>query len=74
MKQSGLMLVTAGILLLAFFFATDPRLSPAWARELGWSDNVVDAAADSVVGTTLGVVGAVAVLAVGAWLVIRRAI
>lgn len=74
MKQSGLMLVIAGLLLLAFFFATDPRLSPDWARELGWSPNVVDAASDSVVGTTIGVIGSASVLLVGAWLVIRRAI
>lgn len=73
MRHSGVILVIAGVLLLTFFALTDPRLSPGWAQEIGWSSNMVDAVADSVIGTAAGIGVAVVLLAIGVWLVIRRA-
>ena len=63
-----------GILGIAFFFATDARLMPAWATRIGWSANMVDATSDSICGTFVGLAGSVAVVCTGVWLTARRSI
>lgn len=74
MRQSGLLLLAGGIAGIAFFLATDPRVMPQWASRVGWSANVVDATREAITGTVLGLAGAVAILLIGVWLLIRKAI
>ena len=74
MKKSGLLLILGGLLGIAFFLATDARLVPKWATYIGWSANQVDAVQDSLVGTIIGLLTSLAVIAVGVWLLFRRAI
>ncbi len=74
MRQSGLLLMLLGLLGVAFFMVTDARLAPQWATHVGWSSNLVDAAADSLLGTVIGVIGSIAIMVVGGWLALRRSI
>lgn len=61
-----------GLLCIAFFLFTDPRVLGARAPVLGWSANPMDAAFDATVGTLLGLAGAAVVIVIGMWLVSRR--
>lgn len=74
MKRSGMMLVVAGLLVLVFFLATDAAIMPAWMEKLGWGRNQVDAVTDSRWGTAIGVVGSLAVIVTGLWLLVRRSV
>ena len=70
MKRSGWALALAGIIGVAFFWATDPRLGIEPFR--GRPDNLVDAVNEALIGTAVGIVGSVAILLVGLWLMTRR--
>ncbi len=74
MRQSGLLLILGGLLGIAFFLATDARISPRWTSHVGWSPNLVDAAHDAITGTIIGIAGSLLVMCVGLWLVIRKSI
>ncbi len=74
MRKSGLLLVLLGILGIAFFLATDARLAPQWATQVGWSENRVDAASETVYGTLIGLAGSLAILLTGVWLAVRKSI
>lgn len=74
MKRSGMMLVIAGLLVLVFFLATDAAIMPAWADNVGWSRNQVDAVTDARWGTIIGVSGSVVIVITGLWLLIRRSV
>jgi|FrelakmetLWP11LW_1041352.scaffolds.fasta_scaffold00868_4 hypothetical protein len=70
MKRSGLSLVIAGVLGIAFFLATDPHFDIIrWWRS---SSGVVDAAHQALAGTVVGLAGSLVVLCVGLWLLSRR--
>lgn len=67
-------MVLCGVLGLGFFALTDPHVTPSWIRSLGWGANLVDAAHDALAGTLLGVAGALVIISIGLWLVLRRAV
>ena len=64
------MLALAGAVGVLFFWATDPRFG--WLRDWAGADNAVDASNQALVGTFVGIVGSVAVLLIGLWIVLRR--
>lgn len=74
MKRSGMVLVIAGLLVLVFFLATDAAMMPAWIEKIGWGRNQVDAVTDSRWGTIIGVIGSLAVICTGMWLLVRRSV
>lgn len=74
MKRSGMMLVIAGLLVLVFFLITDAALMPGWMEKVGWGRNQVDAVTDARWGTLIGVIGSVAIICSGVWLLVRRSI
>lgn len=69
-KRSGLSLVIAGLIGVAFFWAFDPRYG--WWRPVG--ENLVDAANQAQIGTFVGIVGSGVVLVIGLWLLAKRAV
>ena len=85
-RRSGLTLIVLGLLGAAFFWATDPRYGPRVQRGLpaydprswvaavrgGPAANPIDAANDASVATVVGLLGSLAVLAVGLYLLSRR--
>ena len=74
MKRAGTALVVSGVLVLAFYLATDATVMPGWMERVGWGRNQVDAVADGRWGTVIGVAGSVAIIASGLWLLFRRSI
>jgi len=68
-RRSGLSLVLVGILGIAFFWITDPRLGMAlrWSRE-----NPIDLANEQLPGTILGLAGSLLVLFIGVYLLGKR--
>ena len=85
-RRSGLAFLLLGMLGLLFFWMTDPCFGPEahrtasgamdWRYVLflvrGSPENVVDAANQIWLSTVVGVVGSVALLGVGFWLLTRR--
>ena len=67
MKHSSRLLALAGLLGIAFSWATDPR----WglARSAG---NPIDTAHEMAVGTLVGLAGSAAIFLVGLYLMTRR--
>lgn len=57
-----------GVLGVLFFWATDPQYGIVPSR----SATPIDAVHDARTGTYVGVIGSGAVLAVGAWLLMKR--
>ena len=43
MKRAGTALVVSGVLVLAFYLATDATVMPGWMERVGWGRNQVDA-------------------------------
>ncbi len=74
MRRSGLALILVGLLSIAFFVLTDPRVLGPRAAALRWSGNPVDAAYDATTGTVLGLAGSLLVVLIGLWLLSRREI
>ncbi len=68
------MLAVLGLLVLAFFLATDPMVLPGWTEKVGWGRNQVDAVSDARWGTAIGVAGSAAIIVSGLWLLVRRSI
>jgi hypothetical protein len=71
-RFSGLGLVLAGVVGLAFFYLTDPRWG--WLGRRSAGDDAIDAVHQLAPGTIVGLVGAAVVLLVGLWLATRRAV
>lgn len=71
MRRSGWILALAGLAGMVFFLLTDPR----WglARVWGPAVNPADAVYEASLGTLVGLAGSGIVLAIGLWLVTRRA-
>lgn len=69
-RRSGSSLVIAGLLGIAFFWATDPRYGfiPSAA------DNIIDAANQARIGTWVGIAGSIVVLVIGLWLLTRKTV
>ena len=70
-RRSGLFLMLAGILGLAFFYLTDPRWGWIGRRVAG--ENAIDAVHQLVPGTLVGLAGSGIVLLIGLFLTTRRA-
>jgi hypothetical protein len=68
-RRSGVSLALAGAAGALFFWLTDPR----FGRQQLASD-VIDRVNEAQIGTMVGVVGSVAVLVIGLWLMTRKAI
>jgi hypothetical protein len=68
-RRSGLSLVLAGLIGLAFFWVTDPR----WGLAAETSLTVIDAIHRASPGTWVGMVGCVVISVIGVWLMLRRA-
>lgn len=68
--RSGLTLLIAGLLGIAFFVATDVRYGLARY----WTDSrvLVDAAHEAWPGTYVGVAGSALIVLIGVWLMTRR--
>jgi hypothetical protein len=85
-RRSGLAFLLLGMLGVLFFWVTDPRFGPEvhrtasgamdWRYALfllrGSPENVVDAANQIWLSTVVGVMGSLALLGVGFWLLTRR--
>jgi len=87
-RRSGITLALLGVLGTLFFWVTDPYYGPVshraadvhsridWRHVLflvrGSPDNVVDAANQMTFSTAIGILGSIAILAIGIWLVTRR--
>jgi hypothetical protein len=74
MKRAGMVLMVLGLLTLLFFLATDATMMPEWMEKVGWGRNQVDASTDARWGTVIGVIGSIAIIGSGLWLLVRRAI
>ena len=88
-RRSGITLVLLGVIGLLFFWVTDPYYGPVshktpdlqaridWHHVLflvrGSPQNPVEAANQMMVSTAIGLLGSVAVFALGVWLITRRA-
>lgn len=88
-RRSGITLALLGVLGTLFFWVSDPYYGPAshrvpdpgrridWRHVLfvvrGSPENPVEAANQMTVSTAIGLLGSIAVLGIGAWLVTRRA-
>jgi hypothetical protein len=70
MKRSGLTLALAGLLGVAFFWATDPTLG--WGARWLSADNPIDVAREARFPTMVGLVGSLLVFVIGVWLGTRR--
>jgi hypothetical protein len=68
-RRSGLSLVLAGLLGIAFFWMTDPR----WGLAPAASSEVIDAVHRASTGTWIGVAGCGVIAVIGIWLALRRA-
>lgn len=66
-RRSGLTLAVAGAAGALFFWLTDPRVG---RQRLAY--DVIDRVNEARVGTIVGVVGSLAVLVIGLWLMTRR--
>jgi hypothetical protein len=66
-RRSGLTLALAGLCGAAFFLITDPRFGP---QRLAY--DVIDRVNQAHVGTVVGIVGSLAVLVIGLWLMTRK--
>ena len=87
-RQSAFALLLVGLAGAVFFWATDPRFGPPvhqhpvghmdwqyWLFVLrGSPDNVIDAANQALMSTVVGVAGCMALVLVGLWLLMRRAL
>jgi len=87
-RRSGLTLFLLGVVGAVFFWSTDPRYGPLMHRgpeaRLDWRywlfllrgspDNLIDAANQARVSTVVGMVGCVALVIVGLWLLSRRTV
>jgi hypothetical protein len=85
-RRSGIGLVLMGVIGMAFFWLTDPRMGPAMHRAAesridprywlfllrGSPDNLIDAANYARLSTMVGAAGSVALLIVGFWLMTRK--
>ena len=71
-RVSGLYLVLAGALGLAFFYLTDPRWG--WLGRHSAGDDAIDAVHRLAPGTIVGLAGSAIVLLIGLWLATRRAV
>jgi hypothetical protein len=71
-RMSGLGLVLAGLLGLAFFYLTDPRWG--WLGRRSAGDDAIDAVHQLAPGTIVGLAGSGIVLLIGLWLATRRAV
>jgi hypothetical protein len=87
-RRSGITLALLGLVGLLFFWVTDPYYGPVshkapdpqarfdWHHVLfvarGSPQNPVEAANQMLVSTAIGLLGSVAVLTIGVWLVTRR--
>jgi hypothetical protein len=69
-QRSGSSLVIAGLLGIAFFWATDPRYGIIRSA----AENVIDAANQARIGTWVGIAGSAIVLVIGLWLLTRRTV
>ena len=59
----------AGLMGALFFWLTDPRVGSSRATSYELIDRVIEAR----IGTTVGIAGSAIVLAIGLWLMTRRA-
>lgn len=66
-RRSGIGLVAAGLAGVLFFWLTDPRFGTQRNAY-----DVIDRVNQAHVGTMVGIVGSVAVLMIGGWLMTRR--
>ena len=71
-RRSGLSLVIAGILGVAFFWLTDPRWGWTGAADAASAPTVIDAVRQASPGTFVGIAGSALVLLIGLWLMTRR--
>jgi hypothetical protein len=71
-RTSGLGLVLAGALGIAFFYLTDPRWG--WLGRRSAGEDAIDAVHRLAPGTMVGLAGSAIVLLVGLWLATRRAV
>jgi hypothetical protein len=69
MKYSARLLALAGLIGLAFTWATDPR----WGLANSGA-NPIDTANEVAVGTLVGIAGSIAVTIIALWLMTRRRI
>ena len=87
-RCSGFTLFFMGAVGAAFFWSTDPRYGPLMHRTpetrpdwrywlfllRGSPDNLIDAANQARISTLIGILGCVALIIVGLWLLTRRTI
>lgn len=71
-RRSGFSLVLVGILGIAFFWITDPRLGLGLTWNRG--ENPIDLANQHFPGTVIGLAGSLLILLIGIYLISRRAI
>jgi hypothetical protein len=69
--RSALLLTFVGLLVGAWFWATDPTMGVA-NYVMNLSHNRIDAANQAWPGTMVGLIGSVAVVLTGLWLLTRR--
>lgn len=69
-----MLLLVLGLAVLVFFTITDAAITPDWMEKVGWGRNQVDAVADARWGTIIGLIGSVAIMVTGLWLLVRRSI
>jgi hypothetical protein len=67
-KKSGLNLALAGVLGILFFWLTDPVYGVGRKN----FDNPVDAMNEASLGTLAGIIGSLAILLLGLWIMTRR--
>jgi hypothetical protein len=68
-RRSGVSLVLAGLAGIGFFWLTDPSLGMFGESNAA---NAVDVVNHAATGTYVGIVGGVAIVTVGVWLMLRR--
>jgi hypothetical protein len=71
-RRSGFSLVLLGILGIAFFWITDPRLG--WGLSWNRGENPIDLANQHFPGTIVGLAGSLLIFLLGIYLISRRAI
>jgi hypothetical protein len=71
-RRSGFSLVLLGILGIAFFWITDPRLG--WGLSWNRGENPIDLANQHFPGTVVGLAGSLLIFLIGIYLISRRAI